>query len=74
MDLGTYLSINVLKTFAETLDIRYHQMDATVVTLSGIGIVGAGVIVLGTGVGLCVAELKVSLVLSLLRAMWGMCT
>ena len=57
MDLDPYLTTNVLKIFPETLSIRYYHVDATVVVL----VVGVGVIVPGTGVGLCVTALMVVL-------------
>ena len=54
MDLDTYLTTNVLDTFAETLDIRKHHTDAVVVVS-----VGAGVTISGTEEGLWVTVFMV---------------
>ena len=59
MDLDTYLTTNVLDTFAKTLVIRCHYLDVIVVV---VGVVGAVVTTPGTGMGLCVAIFMVVLV------------
>ena len=55
--MESYLTTYVLQTFAETLGLRSHHGNVTVVVLV---IVVAGVIVPGTSVGLCVAVLGCS--------------
>ena len=39
MDLYTYLTTNVLNTFAETLGIGDHHMDVVVVVVGAVGVV-----------------------------------
>ena len=55
MDLDTYLTTNILDTFAEPLGIRYHNVYVILV------VVGVGVITPGTSVGLYVAIFMVVL-------------
>ena len=54
MDLDTYLTTNILDTFAETPGIGYHHVDV-------VGVIGASVTTPGMGVGQCVTTFMIVL-------------
>ena len=71
VDLNAYPTTNALNTSVETLGIRYHHVDLTVVFFLAVGVVGIGVVVPGTNVGMCVSVLVVDFSLKSVEGPYG---